>query len=228
MKDVTPVSAFDYAVVSADDAAKLHRLASGIKKGHRRHFDAVLQVGRDLIEAKGILGHGNFIPWLEAEFRWDERTAQRYMGVASELGSLKTDKLSDLDLGSVYALAAKSTPPEVRQQVVQRIEAGEHVAPAEIRGIVKDARADARREREQERIANLKPAKRASLKRQQTKAQKAEEEWRSKRERTKSVTAEAAEFLRGHLGEALVEFVALFAEVDLHEFRRLLGGSERV
>jgi hypothetical protein len=59
------------------------------------------------------------LPWLEREFGWDERTAQRYIS-AHEL-ALKYDTVSDLDLPlrGLYLLAAPSTPDEARQAVIE-------------------------------------------------------------------------------------------------------------
>lgn len=39
-----------------------------------------IQIGRELLEMKGRLGHGHFGPWLAAEFGWrSDRQARRYM-----------------------------------------------------------------------------------------------------------------------------------------------------
>jgi hypothetical protein len=55
-----------------------------------------------------LAGHGNWLPWLEREFGWTDKTAERFIQVAN----VKFDKLSNLDIGvsSLYLLAAPSTP----------------------------------------------------------------------------------------------------------------------
>jgi Protein of unknown function (DUF3102) len=93
----------------------------------------VIETSQRLAEAKVLAGHGGWLPWLEREFGWDERTAQRYMS-AYQL-SLKYDTVSDLDLPmrGLYLLARPSTPEPVRQEVIQRTEAGEHFIHAEVK-----------------------------------------------------------------------------------------------
>lgn len=61
--------------------------------------------------------------WLEREFIWTDRTAQRYMAAAEHFDG-KTDIMSDLPATSVYELAAKSTPEETRQEIVDLLDSG--------------------------------------------------------------------------------------------------------
>jgi DUF3102 family protein len=50
------------------------------REGKRAVAD--IEIGRRLIEAKAIAGHGNWSPWLEREFGWAENTAINFMRVA--------------------------------------------------------------------------------------------------------------------------------------------------
>lgn len=81
------------------------------------------------------MGHGYFGEWLKAEFDWTERTARRFMAVAD---SFKSDKLSDLDIApsALYLLSAPSTPEEVREEALDRAEAGEPITHAIAKEIV--------------------------------------------------------------------------------------------
>jgi hypothetical protein len=45
----------------------------------------------------------------------------------------KTANFADLDIGAAAALAAKSTPPEVRDELLERAEAGENITREEIK-----------------------------------------------------------------------------------------------
>lgn len=54
---------------------------------------AALGAGKMLIEAKGLCGHGEWLPWLKAA-GIHERTARRYMALAAS--NLKSDTVSDL------------------------------------------------------------------------------------------------------------------------------------
>jgi hypothetical protein len=73
----------------------------------------------DVVHAKAIAGHGNWLPWLEREFGWSESSATKFMQ-AHQL-ALKSVKFTDLDLNvsSLYLLAAPSTPDEVREAVAR-------------------------------------------------------------------------------------------------------------
>jgi hypothetical protein len=98
--------------------------------GHRVVAD-VIEIGCRLTECKDHLvrhlGHGHWLAWLDAEFGWSDRTALNYMR-AYELG-LKSETVSDLDLPlrDLYRLAAPSTPTEIRDGIVARINSGESV-----------------------------------------------------------------------------------------------------
>ena len=48
---------------------------------------AAARMGSLLVDMKGKLGHGDFLPWLEAEFAMSERSAQNFMRVADRFDS---------------------------------------------------------------------------------------------------------------------------------------------
>jgi len=95
----------------------------------------VIEIGQRLATAKHLCKQAGepWLPWLERQFSWNERTAQRYMS-AYDL-SLKYDTVSDLQLPmrSLYLLAAPSTPAQVVHEVIQRAEDGERLTTAQIR-----------------------------------------------------------------------------------------------
>lgn len=63
-----------------------------------------IRAGELLLEAKGRVGHGEWLPWLAANFEAGERTARRYMTIAS-------NRTRVADLPSVReALAELATP----------------------------------------------------------------------------------------------------------------------
>jgi hypothetical protein len=129
--DGLPETWFDYSVVAADKHKELHEIVSRVKAASRTLTEQIIRIGGDLIKAKAILGHGNFLPWLQAEFRWSERTARRYMTVAEHFGA-KSATVSDLPARAAYELSKLSTPPAVRQDVMRRLEAGEHFTHASV------------------------------------------------------------------------------------------------
>ena len=77
--------------------------------------EAILTIGRCLIEAKDMLSHGEWRSWLEEGVEVSERSAQRFMRLARE-GSNPT-ALSDL--GATKALTLLALPPEEREQFME-------------------------------------------------------------------------------------------------------------
>lgn len=78
----------------------------------RRHagsaIGAAISAGEKLIEAKALLKHGTWLPWLAEHCELSERQAQRYMRLALHKGKLdvKSDTVSDLTIrGALEALS---------------------------------------------------------------------------------------------------------------------------
>src|SRR5262249_50444750 len=88
--------------------------AEAIRKIGKRMADDIIEIGRRLTECKRICGHGNWLPWLDREFGWEETTARRFMSVYELEG--KSGNLQDLSLpvSGIYLLAKPSTPEIVR------------------------------------------------------------------------------------------------------------------
>ena len=47
---------------------KLMELADEIRALSKQTRESVIAIGNKLFEAKEIVGHGNFLPWIEEEF----------------------------------------------------------------------------------------------------------------------------------------------------------------
>jgi hypothetical protein len=88
--------------------------------------ESIIEVGRELIDQKKALGHGNYLTWIDAEFGMSERVAQNYMRVCNEFGA-NTKPVSDLSFRALALLSSESTPPEVRERVGERAAKGEKV-----------------------------------------------------------------------------------------------------
>lgn len=46
-----------------------------------RHGGPIGEIGEALIEAKALVGHGQWLPWLKSNFGWGARSAQLSMRV---------------------------------------------------------------------------------------------------------------------------------------------------
>ncbi len=92
-----------------------------------------IEIGRRLTECKKRLGHGQWGTWLDREFRWSDRQALNFMRVY-ELVESKSENFAELQISvsALYLLAAPSTPPEVRDEIIERAERGEKLTHAKV------------------------------------------------------------------------------------------------
>lgn len=60
-------------------AERIRRLQADVQRG-------IIQIGFELIAAKKQVGHGSWSDWLQKEFAWTRRTAERLMAVAERFG----------------------------------------------------------------------------------------------------------------------------------------------
>ena len=97
---LTGPSSFDLAVVANQE----HALA---RQSGESMIEHALRAGDALVAAKAQLQHGEWLPWLEANFDGSERIAQMYMSVASN-----PKRVADLEDPSLRkALAAITAKP---------------------------------------------------------------------------------------------------------------------
>ena len=134
------VEPFAYSELETSVAQEAKAIAERIRA---RNQAAVIDTGRDFVRMKDRLGHGHFIRWLDAEFSMTARTAQRYMGAAAAFHD-KCELVSYLPPSELYALSAPSTPAHVRQEFLQRLEAGERLSPTIVRAMVRRAKKERR------------------------------------------------------------------------------------
>jgi hypothetical protein len=98
--------------------------AASIKRELHNAARAVMSIGRDLMAVKEYLPNGMFIRWIEVEFSWKLRTAQRYMSVAQRFAN--TPHILDLGIANsiLFALAAPNCPDEAVAEIVRQHEKG--------------------------------------------------------------------------------------------------------
>ena len=131
---------FDYALAPAGSEGELRTIAASVQGIRHRVIGEVIEIGAKLARAKAVLGHGHFGPWLRAEVRVTERSAQHYMRVAEMLeGEVRS--LSHLLVGTALTLASPSTPHAIRAGVLERVKSGERVTRAEVVEQVKASKA---------------------------------------------------------------------------------------
>jgi chromosome segregation ATPase len=98
-----------------DEARSIEVITGEIVELKKQAGEAILEIGRRLIEAKDMLSHGEWQVWLEEQVEFSERSAQRFMRLAREWSN--PTALSDL--GATQALALLALPPEERESFLQ-------------------------------------------------------------------------------------------------------------
>lgn len=127
------MTTFDYSLVPVETGESARNAAQRINMHLRNAAADIIEIGRDLAEQKEQLGHGHFLDWIAVEFNMSERTARNFMSVFRQFG--ETAKIADLRPSVLYALSAASTPPEIREQAVERATTGETVTLADVKAM---------------------------------------------------------------------------------------------
>ena len=65
--ELVVVSSFDYSLVG-DAADKVRSSAEKIRSTVQKTIEDIIVVGQELLAVKEAVGHGQFGPWLRAEF----------------------------------------------------------------------------------------------------------------------------------------------------------------
>lgn len=73
--------------------------------------EAILTIGKGLMEAKALLSHGEWLPWLEERVEFSERTARNFMRLARDW----TNRQTLADLGASKALQLLALPEAERE-----------------------------------------------------------------------------------------------------------------
>ena len=77
--------------------------------------EAILAIGQRLTEAKAILPHGEWLPWLTEQVDFSERSAQNFMRLAREWSNPQ----ALADLGASKALSLLALPADERDQFIE-------------------------------------------------------------------------------------------------------------
>ena len=93
----------------------IETITSEILEAKRTGGEAILTIGKGLIEAKALLSHGEWLPWLEERVEFSEKAAQRFMLLARKYSNPTT--LSDLGVSKALILLA--IPDESRDAFIE-------------------------------------------------------------------------------------------------------------
>ena len=89
---------------SAAESRSIEVITGEILDAKRAGGEAILTIGKCLIEAKEMLRHGEWLPWLNEQVELSERTAQKFMKLAREWSNPNT--LADLGASKALMLLA--------------------------------------------------------------------------------------------------------------------------
>jgi hypothetical protein len=122
--------------VLAKEVETIRALHARAKQNAKELVDIVVDIGKHLTRAKGLVGHGNWGAWLAEHFEWSEDSAERYMRlhrlVAS--GKIKIRTVRNLPLAAAYALAGhENLPREFFDELTRRVDAGERPAAKQVK-----------------------------------------------------------------------------------------------
>jgi hypothetical protein len=128
----TELTPFDYTTCGAK-ATVIQGIASRVRDRIRRAAEWIVEIGIELNDAKNLLPHGSFGDWLQSEFEWSERTAQRYMRIANRFD----EKRHTVGFGSsaLYALSSPDVPEEAIDEAIEAAKA-EPVTVAKAKEII--------------------------------------------------------------------------------------------
>lgn len=129
---------FEYKLLSDKTRTIVWQRTSEIKSLMRLTAENIISIGQKLTEVKEQLEHGTFQSWLRTEFEWSEQTARQFMQVYRWSRTLENKNFvfSQLGTSALYLLAAPSTPPEARKEILDLVEIGEKVTYTRTKTIV--------------------------------------------------------------------------------------------
>jgi hypothetical protein len=91
--------------VEAQVAERVRSSAEAIRQQVRNTLESAIKIGQELLAVKEALPHGQFLPWLRAEFGWAERTARNFMAVAEQFVHLVRSGICHRSMVQVQILA---------------------------------------------------------------------------------------------------------------------------
>jgi predicted transcriptional regulator len=125
-------SGFDWQALEPDIRRHVQDATEHLHALERRTSASIIEIGQTLIDVKARLGHGEFGPWLDAEFSWTDRTARNFMRVAEAFGG-KSEILSEVAPTALIALASGNVLAEIREEFIAKAEAGQRVTHKDVR-----------------------------------------------------------------------------------------------
>ena len=167
-----------------------------VDAGRRVMTLCAIEIGRRLVEAKEMLNHGEWLPWLKKETDFSERSAQLYMQVFNKASAAQlsifgpeanAQTFADLPISKTLALL--SLPESEQERFMEEVDV-ESLSVRKLEALVKE-RTEELNARKEEAETTLKQERDSRWR-----AEKAREEADTAREVAENARAEAEEALR--------------------------------
>ncbi len=121
-----PLAATETAL--AEHAKEIRDLA-------KRGVGDIIEIGRRLTEAKRLVGHGNWLSWLDREFGWSDDTALNFMRIY-EMSKSRNFRNLNLPISALFLVARPSTLAKACNEILRRAEHGERFTYDQIKKII--------------------------------------------------------------------------------------------
>ena len=127
-----PARGFDYADMAPAEVTTAKAAAEWVRGTYRAleatTLETFAEIGERLLEARETVGHGRFMAWVKSECDGiPHTTALRMMDVAKNIGLAQIPHVVNLPRSLVYEVAAESTAPAIRAEVMAKAEAGQPI-----------------------------------------------------------------------------------------------------
>lgn len=125
-----------------------------------------IEIGRRLVEAKGMVSHGEWGKWLETNVNYSQSTANNLMKIYQEYGpKLLSGEQNSQSLGNLsytQAVALLGVPAEEREQFIQENDV-ENMSSRQLQEAIKEKKQLEKKLKEAEEKANKEKASRNEL-----------------------------------------------------------------
>ena len=137
MTTIVSFQDFDYQQLNPNARKQIQQLTTDIRNRLRRCALDIYQIGQDLCLIKQQLQHGQFRAWLKAEFDWSVSAANKFMQVSQQF---QLEDLTEVEIApsALYALAAPSTPDEVRDRALAQAKQGKTITFSLAKQLIKE------------------------------------------------------------------------------------------
>ncbi|MGF1498746.1 MAG: DUF3102 domain-containing protein [Elainellaceae cyanobacterium] len=133
---------FDYQLLTSEQQRIVQQRTGEIRERLRRTAQDIWEIGQRLVEVRSQLKYGQFEAWLKAEFGWSRRTAYNFISVYETFQGSANFAQIDIATSALYLLAAPSTSPHIRNEVLERAQKGEKITYKGLHDAIKSEKND--------------------------------------------------------------------------------------